>query len=195
MKALLYPSIHGLLIIDEKDALFKIFWKNEPLSFLATQYLNFINGNISEEFKIVVNKSDELKITEFFVENPNLSLILNNYGKTKGISIDNHERLNKVQNNLIQYWMDGKVQFSAQNINIKTKTLSEIMIKAQISETATQKDAQVKQASDTIVDIDKSIKLLRDRVGMPNLDIATIETDPNWSFPDLSPVINEIRRE
>jgi len=44
-------------------------------------------------------------------------------------------------------------------------------------------------------DIDISIKLLRDRVGMPNLDIASIETDPNWLFPDLSPVINEIRRE
>jgi hypothetical protein len=44
-------------------------------------------------------------------------------------------------------------------------------------------------------DIDLSIKLLRDRVGMPNLDIASIETDPNWLFPDLSPVINEIRRE
>ncbi|MCG8311218.1 MAG: RagB/SusD family nutrient uptake outer membrane protein [Cytophagales bacterium] len=44
-------------------------------------------------------------------------------------------------------------------------------------------------------DIDKTIKLLRDRVGMPNLVIADIETDPNWTFPDLSPVINEIRRE
>ncbi len=44
-------------------------------------------------------------------------------------------------------------------------------------------------------DIDKTIKLLRDRVGMPNLDISSIENDPNWLFPDLSPVLNEIRRE
>lgn len=44
-------------------------------------------------------------------------------------------------------------------------------------------------------DIDKSIKLLRDRVGMPNLIISDIPNDPNWLFPDLSPVINEIRRE
>jgi hypothetical protein len=44
-------------------------------------------------------------------------------------------------------------------------------------------------------DIDKSIKLLRDRVGMPNLDLASIQNDPNWLFPSLSPVINEIRRE
>jgi len=44
-------------------------------------------------------------------------------------------------------------------------------------------------------DVDKSIKLLRDRVGMPNLDLATIQPDPDWDFPLLSPVINEVRRE
>lgn len=44
-------------------------------------------------------------------------------------------------------------------------------------------------------DIDKSIKLLRDRVGMPNLVLANIAADPKWDFPMLSPVINEIRRE
>jgi len=44
-------------------------------------------------------------------------------------------------------------------------------------------------------DVDKSINLLRDRVGMPHFDIANITTDPNWLFPDLSAVINEVRRE
>jgi hypothetical protein len=44
-------------------------------------------------------------------------------------------------------------------------------------------------------DIDRSIKPLRDRVGMPNIVMASIVTDPGWDFPTLSPVINEIRRE
>ncbi|MBL7736687.1 MAG: RagB/SusD family nutrient uptake outer membrane protein [Chitinophagaceae bacterium] len=44
-------------------------------------------------------------------------------------------------------------------------------------------------------DIDLTIKKLRDRVGMPNLDMNNIATDPNWEFPALSPLINEIRRE
>lgn len=44
-------------------------------------------------------------------------------------------------------------------------------------------------------DIDKSINLLRDRVAMPRLTISAIETDPNWDFPTLSPLLNEIRRE
>ena len=47
----------------------------------------------------------------------------------------------------------------------------------------------------TQADIDLSIKPLRDRVGMPNLDLANIETDPNWLFPDLPGYLNEIRRE
>lgn len=44
-------------------------------------------------------------------------------------------------------------------------------------------------------DIDKTVKLLRDRVGMPNIDIGSIATDPDWDFPTLTSLINEIRRE
>lgn len=43
-------------------------------------------------------------------------------------------------------------------------------------------------------DLDKSINILRERVGMPHLTMD-IATDPNWNFPDLAPIINEIRRE
>ena len=44
-------------------------------------------------------------------------------------------------------------------------------------------------------DIDQTINILRDRVGMPHLDMGSITTDPNWDFPSLSPIINEVRRE
>ncbi|NQD71430.1 RagB/SusD family nutrient uptake outer membrane protein [Sphingobacterium shayense] len=44
-------------------------------------------------------------------------------------------------------------------------------------------------------DIDKTIKPLRERSGMPNLVIDAIVSDPNWQFKELSPLINEIRRE
>lgn len=33
-------------------------------------------------------------------------------------------------------------------------------------------------------DLDRSINLLRDRVGMPYLDLANIATDPDWDFKD-----------
>lgn len=44
-------------------------------------------------------------------------------------------------------------------------------------------------------DIDISIKPLRERVGMPNLILADIAIDPNWNFPALTAIINEVRRE
>lgn len=44
-------------------------------------------------------------------------------------------------------------------------------------------------------DLNITIKKLRDRVGMPNLVANNIAVDPNWDFPTLSPLLNEIRRE
>lgn len=56
-------------------------------------------------------------------------------------------------------------------------------------------EAKAELGTITQQDIDISIKKLRERVGMPNLVIADIATDPLWDFPTLSPVINEVRRE
>jgi hypothetical protein len=44
-------------------------------------------------------------------------------------------------------------------------------------------------------DIDISVNLLRNRVGMIPLDLGNIAFDPDWDYPELSPIINEIRRE
>ena len=44
-------------------------------------------------------------------------------------------------------------------------------------------------------DVDRTINLLRDRVGMAHLNISNIVRDPYWDFPTLSPLINEVRRE
>ncbi len=56
-------------------------------------------------------------------------------------------------------------------------------------------EAKAELGTITQEDIDKSIKKLRDRVGMPNLVLSSIATDPEWDFPTLSPIINEVRRE
>jgi len=44
-------------------------------------------------------------------------------------------------------------------------------------------------------DLDRSVNLLRKRVGMPDLNVEVSFVDPDWDFPELSPIINEIRRE
>jgi len=56
-------------------------------------------------------------------------------------------------------------------------------------------EAKAELGTLTQADVDKSIKPLRNRVAMPNLQLSDIATDPEWEFPELSPLINEIRRE
>ncbi len=43
--------------------------------------------------------------------------------------------------------------------------------------------------------LDKTINVLRGRVSMPSLTVSVGFTDPNWEFKDISPLLNEIRRE
>lgn len=56
-------------------------------------------------------------------------------------------------------------------------------------------EAKAELGTLTQSDVDISINVLRDRVNMPHLNISNISVDPNWAFPDLSPIINEVRRE
>lgn len=56
-------------------------------------------------------------------------------------------------------------------------------------------EAKAELGTITQEDLDHSIGLLRARAGMPNLELNHIQSDPMWDFPDLLPVINEIRRE
>ncbi len=55
-------------------------------------------------------------------------------------------------------------------------------------------EAKAELGSLTQGDLDKSINLLRARVGMPALSISPV-ADPNKAFPGLSDLINEVRRE
>jgi hypothetical protein len=56
-------------------------------------------------------------------------------------------------------------------------------------------EAKAELGTITQSDIDKTINKIRDRVGMVHMNINSITADPDWDFPQLSPVINEIRRE
>jgi starch-binding outer membrane protein, SusD/RagB family len=56
-------------------------------------------------------------------------------------------------------------------------------------------EAKAELGSINQADLDKSINKLRDRAGMPHLVFANIAQDPKWDFPELSPIINEVRRE
>ena len=53
--------------------------------------------------------------------------------------------------------------------------------------------AELGQCTQTV--LDQTINALRDRVNMPHLSVGVGFVDPDWAFPQLSPLLNEIRRE
>lgn len=56
-------------------------------------------------------------------------------------------------------------------------------------------EAQAELGQITQADLDRTVNRLRNRVDMPALVLGSITADPNWDYPNLSPVLNEIRRE
>ncbi len=56
-------------------------------------------------------------------------------------------------------------------------------------------EAKAELGTLTQEDIDLTINTIRDRIGMAHLSLDNIAEDPAWDFPELSPIINEIRRE
>ncbi len=56
-------------------------------------------------------------------------------------------------------------------------------------------EAMAELGTITQEDLDISINLLRDRVAMPHLDMATVQMDPRYANDDVSALISEIRRE
>ncbi len=56
-------------------------------------------------------------------------------------------------------------------------------------------EAKAELGTITQTDLDESVNVLRDRVAMPHLLLSDVPVDPDAVFPDLPPLINEIRRE
>ena len=56
-------------------------------------------------------------------------------------------------------------------------------------------EAKVELGEGTQQVLDQTINVLRDRVSMPHLSANVGFTDPHWEFPELSPLLNEVRRE
>ena len=56
-------------------------------------------------------------------------------------------------------------------------------------------EAKAELGTITQADLDMSINKLRDRVGMPHMDLTNIPVDPRYTSDGVSPLIVEIRRE
>ncbi len=91
---------------------------------------------------------------------------------------------------IIKYWVDDPAEFVRYQNGILDAPVfrfgETLLIYA---------EAKAELGECTQDDLNKSINLLRKRVGMPDMVISELQKDPMSDFPDLPVLIDEIRRE
>jgi len=164
MKALLLTSVHGIIALNEKNKVVGTVYHDISLNDLANYYILMEKGEPPPDFKQFIQNLKEKGFSTFEIENPSYKPLFKDISDIYSIITDDLQHFRELRENLIQLLLDSKIPFSAKQLNSRAKILSEIMIKEQFAESITQKDYQIKQAGDSIVDLDKSINILSTRL-------------------------------
>ncbi len=164
MKALLLTSVHGIIALDEKNKVIGTVYNNTSLNNLANYYILMEKGELPPDFKQFIQNLKEKGCSTFEIENSSYKPLFKDISDVSSVITDDFQHFRELRENLIQLLLDSKISFSAKQLNSRSKILSEIMIKEQFAESITQKDYQIKQAGDSIVDLDKSINILSTRL-------------------------------
>lgn len=164
MKALLLTSVHGIIALNEKNKVIGTVYHDISLNNLANNYILMDKGELPPDFKQFIQNLKEKGCSAFEIENPSYKPLFKDISDVSSVVTDDFQLFRELRENLIQLLLDSKISFSAKQLNSRAKILSEIMIKEQFAESVTQKDYQIKQAGDSIVDLDKSINILSTRL-------------------------------
>ena len=164
MKALLLTSVHGIIAVNEKNEVVRTVYHDISLNDLANYYILMEKGELPPDFKQFIQNLKETGCSSFEIENPSYKPLFKDISDISSVITDDLQHFRELRENLIQLLLDSKISFSAKELNSRSKILSEIMIKEQFAESITQKDYQIKQAGDSIVDLDKSINILSTRL-------------------------------
>ena len=164
MKALLLTSVHGIIALNENNKVVGTIYQDISLNDLANYYILMEKGELPPDFKQFIQNLKEKGCSAFEIENPSYKPLFKDISDVSSVITDDIQHFRELRENLIQLLLDSKISFSAKQLSSRSKVLSEIMIKEQFAESITQKDYQIKQAGDSIVDLDKSINILSTRL-------------------------------
>ena len=164
MDALLYSSVYGILIFNEAQKIIGHEFSTLSIQELAQKYHSFQKGKIPPKLHDLLIKLQSEGYTRVLTEDKDLFNALQKEADLQVRLTDDLQALKHIQTNLIQHLLDAKIPFSARDLTERAKILAEFMIRSQIAESATQGDFLIKQAIDTMVDIDKSINFFSSRL-------------------------------
>lgn len=164
MKALLLSTVYGLYAFDEANKpIQKIYADKSPME-LSEIYLKLQKGDLREDLKDFLTTLKKNQYTQIFIEDPDQINPLSQVGGIRFSTPEDPIAIKAVRTSLVGLFLSTKVASSIEEMQARTKVLSEFIIKAQVHEFSTQHDLHVKQCVDTIGDINKSINFLATRL-------------------------------
>ncbi|MCK5345268.1 MAG: hypothetical protein KAR20_17785, partial [Candidatus Heimdallarchaeota archaeon] len=161
---LLYPSVYGILVFNDAQKIIGHEFSTLAIKDLAQKYHAIQKGEIPPKLREFLKKLQSEGEKSFLTEDQYLLKALQKETNLHVRLTDDMQILKTIQSNLIQHLVEAKISFSARNLTERSKILAEFLIRTQIAESATQGDFLIKQAIDTIVDIDKSINFFSSRL-------------------------------
>jgi nucleolar protein 56 len=164
MKALILQTVYGILVIDESDKVVESLYKEIKVNELAKIYISINKEILPDLFVETLKKLADLGYDSFESEDPLMVATITKINGIKGTLTSDIARFKQLRVKLGELLSTEDRQFSPKVIAERTKIISEYLIKDQIAEVSTQHDFHIKQAVDSISDIDKSINFFTSRL-------------------------------
>ncbi len=164
MQALVISSIYGLLAFDEHDMLKETLFQDLSPKELAPHYLMLKQGEEVPEIFAFLNNLKDQGYTQIEYEDPAFYPMLNKIQGLLGILTENPNRIMAIREQMATLFKSLNAEVDLAVIRERTKILSEYMIAAQIAEQSTAHDAHIKQAVESINDLDRSVNFFSSRL-------------------------------
>ncbi|MHA1775979.1 MAG: hypothetical protein DRO88_01035 [Promethearchaeia archaeon] len=164
MRALLIPTVYGIIAFDNKNSPITYAFDQLSITELANQYKSLFDGILTKELSQFLDELQKLGINEIIIEHPELKTAIDKANSLSTVVVTDDVRFRKIYESLRTVFQEIHLSTTSKKLKERTKILSEFVIRNQISQTATQKDFLVKQAVDTIIELDKSVNFLSTRL-------------------------------
>jgi nucleolar protein 56 len=163
MKIILLPSVYGFLAVADSKVVESLYIDKSP-RILAETYIQFQKGTAPVEMRQFLQSLKTKGYSSFEVEDPAYLDPINGIIKGSAELISDPSTCKALRSNFNSLLTQIQIATDAPTIASRTKTLAEFMDKLQVAEISTQHDLHIKQAVDTLNDVNKITNILATRL-------------------------------
>ncbi len=164
MKALLMSSARGIVVFNESNEALDIIYEDLKPEGLANAYLKIESGQIQDDLRDFVMKYAHRGFNEFEFEELPFQSIFQDKKHFTGNQTEDYERIKGIRTYFIEHLESLGVLVSEKSYESASKVLAEYMASKKVAERSTEHDLHVKEALETVNELDRSINSFTSRL-------------------------------